>query len=283
MENRRNSKDFKIILIGVLESGDLKAFPEGILDDMKKIISEASWGVSKFYLKNLHGIYIKYFPEILTFKPEFEDQLRLEDDDISSEESLNEANEEILEHITEESILEDVKESLNYEEIIEENQKLSSDLSESRAAFDFMSMQYEDLQSQFEEYKKEENKQLLVKLFREFNSLESNKILDAFYIAKRTITELKEAGWKPSAPKLKSALFIFDLFSEFFKKKKLTTKYDLDDEIEITHDNINNFEYKGTEIIEGMKVLTKIISPAWYLGDSLISKAQVVEINKRDE
>ena len=55
------------------------------------------------------------------------------------------------------------------------------------------------------------------------------------------------------------------LFSEFFKRQGLTSRYDIGELIEITLDNVEDFNYKGTEINENMKVMTKVISPALYL------------------
>jgi len=265
IENQKNCKEFKIALVGALESNNIIFLSQDELMNIKKIIKNASWGISMYYFKQLFAIYLELYPEIQSIQVK---SLEREED----EKEDNELNE----------ILEEIKDDIDIKDLIEENQKLNEELSESRAICDFLAMQYEDLKSIIEKSKKEAYDQNLIKIFRAFNSLENNKALDAFYIAKSTLDELKKSGWKPSPPELKSVLFIFDLFSEFFKRQKITTKYDLGELIKIAKDKVKNFDYKGTEIKEGMKVMVKVLSPAWYYDNNLISKANVIEIRNKE-
>jgi len=263
---KQHPRNFKITLAGALESKNHLFYTEEGLEEMSSIIKNGSWGLSMYYFKELYSIYLKHYPEIQSIQKESIEPEKEETEDVEPDDVLDEIEEEI-----------DVK------ELIGENEKLSEDLSESRAACDFIAMQYEDLKSKMEDIKKEAYDRILTKIFKNFNSIENNKALDAFFIAGTTLNKLKKSGWKPSPPELNSALFIFDLFSEFFKRQGLTSRYDLDELIEITLENVDDFDYKGTEIRENMKVMTKVLSPAWYLKNKKISKAKVIEINFEED
>ncbi|MBA7708450.1 hypothetical protein ES703_117349 [subsurface metagenome] len=263
---KQHTRNFKIALVGVVESKNHLFFTGEELQEMNSIIRNASWGMSMYYFKELYSIYLKYYPEIQSIQVESIEPEKEEADNVELDDVLDEVEEEI-----------DVK------ELISENEKLSEDLSESRAACDFVAMQYEDLKSKLEDTKKETYDGILTKIFKNFNSLENNYALDAFFIAKFTLNKLKKSGWKPSPPELNSALFIFELFSEFFKRQELTSRYDIGELIEITLENVDDFNYKGTELRENMKVMTKVLSPAWYLKNKNISKANVIEINIEED
>ncbi len=260
-------RDFKIALAGVIEfkPENHKFFTEDELENMSSIIRNASWGMSMYYFRQLYLIYLERYPEIQSIQL---DSIESEKDDKENAES-----DDVIAEI----------EEIDIKELVNENEKLSEDLSESRAAFDFIAMQYEDLKSKLEESKKDVYDKVLVKIFKNFNSVENNNVLDAFFIAKFTLNKLKQSGWKPSPPELNSALYMFNLFSEFFKRQGLITRYDIEERIEISLENVDDFDYKGTDIIEGVKVTAKVLSPAWYLNDNKISKASIVEIKNKEE
>ena len=263
---KQHPRNFKIALAGAVESKNHLFFTEEELKEMSSIIRNASWGMSMYYFKELHSIYLKYYPEIQSIQVESIEFEKEEKEDVEPDDFLDEIEGEI-----------DIK------ELIVENEKLNEALSESRAACDFIAMQYEDLKFKVEDTKNEAYDKILTKIFKKFNSLENNKALDAFFIAKFTLNKLKKSGWKPSPPELNSALYIFDLFSEFFKRQELTSRYDIGELIEITLENVDDFNYKGMEIRDKMKVMTKVLSPAWYLKNKIISKANVIEINLEED
>jgi len=265
----RRISNYKTILINAIESDKLDAFSKDIVDDMRTILQNASWGLSMYYCKELYLIYQKMFPEITE-----KDVFNKKDD-----------NTEIDEPDVEEELVDDVEQietDINYDPKIlsEENQKLHDDLNESRAVCDFLTMQYDDLKKSLDTLKTSSREQNIKQIFVSFNSIENNTVLDTFFIAKSSLNDLKESGWKPSPPQLKSILFIFDLFTEFLNRQGITTRYALGEEIEITSENIINFDYTGQEIKEGKKVNAKVKSPAWYYKNEIISKARVLEVKK---
>ncbi len=253
-------RDFKIALAGVIEfkPENHKFFTEDELENMSSIIRNASWGMSMYYFRQLYLIYLERYPEIQSIQL---DSIESEKDDKENAES-----DDVIAEI----------EEIDIKELVNENEKLSEDLSESRAAFDFIAMQYEDLKSKLEESKKDVYDKVLVKIFKNFNSVENNNVLDAFFIAKFTLNKLKQSGWKPSPPELNSALYMFNLFSEFFKRQGLITRYDIEERIEIILENVDDFDYKGTDIIEGVKVKAKVLSPVWYHNDNKVSTATIL-------
>jgi len=263
---KQRPRNFKIALVGVVESKNHLFFTEEELEGMSSIIKNGSWGLSMYYFKELYSIYLKHYPEIQSVLVE----------------SIEPEKEEI-EAVEPDDILDEIEEEIDVKELIGENEKLNEDLSESRAACDFIAMQYEDLKSKMEDIKKETYDRILTKIFKNFNSLEYNYALDAFFIARFTLNTLKKSGWKPYPPELSSALYIFELFSEFFKRQGLTSRYDIGELIEINLENVDDFNYKGTELRENMKVMTKVLSPAWYLKNKKISKANVIETNIEED
>lgn len=266
IKNQKHTRDFKIILTGIIESKNHLFLTQDELEDISSIIKNASWGMSMYYFKQLHSIYQKKYPEIQSIQVEVIEPEKEEKEDIEPSDVLDEIEEEV-----------------NIRELISQNENLSENLSESRAVCDFIAMQYEDLKTKMEDTKKEAYEKILAKIFKNFNSIENNNALDAFFIARFTLNKLKKSGWKPSNPELNSALYIFDLFSEFFKRQGLNPKYEIGELIEITLENVDNFNYKGTEIRKNMKVITKVLSPAWFLKNKRISKAKVIEIKNMED
>ncbi len=267
MKQSNQPKNYKIILLNALESEELLLFPQEITNDMMVIVKNASWGLIMYYFKELYESYINTFPELNYQKGKSVDVELNEPDDSVIEETFEEDAEEI------ESVS-----SLEIKTLIEQNQKLKIELNESRAVCDFLSMQYDDLKVSTENQKKISSEQNYFNVFRAFNSIENNKALDAFFIAKSTLDKLKSSGWVSSRIELKSILYIFDLFDNFFKKQNLTSKFKLGEVITITSDNVSNFEYKGQELKKGMEIFARVRSPAWYYKGSLITKASVIEI-----
>lgn len=267
MKQSNQPKNYKIILLNALESEELLLFPQEITNDMMVIVKNASWGLIMYYFKELYESYINTFPELNYQKGKSVDVELNEPDDSVIEETFEEDAEEI------ESVS-----SLEIKTLIEQNQKLKIELNESRAVCDFLSMQYDDLKVSMENQKKISSEQNYFNVFRAFNSIENNKALDAFFIAKSTLDKLKSSGWVSSRIELKSILYIFDLFDNFFKKQNLTSKFKLGEVITITSDNVSNFEYNGQELKKGMEIFARVRSPAWYYKGSLITKASVIEI-----
>ena len=267
MKQSNQPKNYKIILLNALESEELLLFPQEITNDMMVIVKNASWGLIMYYFKELYESYINTFPELNYQKGKSVDVELNEPDDSVIEEMFEEDAEEI------ESVS-----SLEIKTLIEQNQKLKIELNESRAVCDFLSMQYDDLKVSMENQKKISSEQNYFNVFRAFNSIENNKALDAFFIAKSTLDKLKSSGWVSSRIELKSILYIFDLFDNFFKKQNLTSKFKLGEVITITSDNVSNFEYNGQEVKEGLEIFARVRSPAWYYKGSLITKASVIEI-----
>ena len=270
MTKRNQTKNYKIILLNVFESEELLLFPIAVLNEMKVILKNANLGVCMYYFKELYEIYLKNYPELKKQSVQTEDMDLSGSDETASEEEFDDD----IEHLETEI-------SINQKDLMKQNQKLNEDLSESRAVCDFLTMQYDDLMVSMNNLKKGSSEQNFRNVFLAFNSIESNKVLDAFFIAKSTLDTLKSSGWEPSLPELKSILYIFDLFAEFFNRQNLTTNYKLGEVVSITLDNVANFEYKGQELKKGMKVLARVRSPAWYYKGSLISKASVLEIKRR--
>jgi len=267
MKQSNQPKNYKIILLNALESEELLLFPQEITNEMMVIVKNASWGLIMYYFKELYESYINTFPELNYQKEKSVDGELNEPDDSVVEETFEEDAEEI------ESVS-----SLEIKTLIEQNQKLKIELNESRAVCDFLSMQYDDFKVSMENQKKISSEQNYFNVFRAFNSIENNKALDAFFIAKSTLDKLKSSGWVSSRIELKSILYIFDLFDNFFKKQNLTSKFKLGDVITITSDNVSNFEYNGQELKKGMEIFARVRSPAWYYKRSLITKASVIEI-----
>ena len=270
MKKKHQIKNYKIILLNAFESETLILFPVELLNEMKVILKNGSWGVCMYYFKELYKIYLNMYSE-LDYQSVQSDEMDLsEPNETDTEETLDDNVEQLESEI-----------SINPRDLIEQNQKLNDDLSESRAVCDFLTMQYDDLMVSMDNLKKVSNEQDFRKVFLAFNSIENNKVLDAFFIAKSTLDTLKNSGWEPSPPELKSILYIFDLFAEFFNRQALTTNYKLGEEVSITLESISNFEYKGQELKKGMEVLARVRSPAWYYKGSLITKASVLEIKRR--
>ncbi len=267
MKKRNQIKNYKIILLNVFESEELLLFPMEVLNEMKVILKNASWGICMYYFKELYEIYLKNYPELKKQSVQTDDMVLSGSDETDSEEEFDDDIEQLETEI-----------SINQKDLIEQNQKLNEALSESRAVCDFLTMQYDDLMVSMNNLKKVSSEQHFRKVFLALNSIENNKVLDAFFIAKSTLDTLKSSGWETSPPELKSILYIFDLFAEFFSRQNLTTNYKLGEELSITLDNVANFEYKGQELKKGMKVLARVRSPAWYYKGSLITKASVLEI-----
>lgn len=267
MKQSNQPKNYKIILLNALESEELLLFPQEITNDMMVIVKNASWGLIMYYFKELYESYINTFPE-LNYQNDTSVSVELnEPDDSVAGETLEEDAEEI-----------EIVSSFDIKTLIEQNQKLNVELNESRAVCDFLSMQYDDLMVSIENQKKLSSEQNYLNVFRAFNSIENNKALDAFFIARSTLDELKSSGWVPSRLELKSVLYIFDLFANFFKKQNLTSKFKLGEVITITSDNVSNFEYNGQEVKEGLEIFARVRSPAWHYKGSLITKASVIEI-----
>jgi len=269
IKKRHQIKNYKIILVNVFESEEFLIFPTELLNEMKAILKDASWGICMYYFKGLYDIYLKFYPEFKKQSIEANGMELSEPEETDTEEALDEDAEQLDNEI-----------SIDQNDLIEQNQKLLDDLSESRAVCDFLTMQYDDLMVAMDNLKKTAREENFRKVFLAFNSIENNNVLDAFFIAKSTLGSLISSGWEPSPPELKSILYIFDLFTEFFNRQNLTTKYKLGEEVSITLDNVTNFEYKGQELIEGVEILARVRSPAWYYRGSLISKASVLEIKK---
>lgn len=267
MKQSNQPKNYKIILLNALESEELLLFPQEITNDMMVIVKNASWGLIMYYFKELYESYINTFPELNYQKGKSVDVELNEPDDSVIGEMFEEDAEEI------ESVS-----SLEIKTLIEQNQKLKIELNESRAVCDFLSMQYDDLKVSMENQKKISSEQNYFNVFRAFNSIENNKALDAFFIAKSTLDKLKSSGWVSSRIELKSILYIFDLFANFFKKQNLTSRFKLGEIITITLENVSNFEYNGQELKKGMEIFARVRSPAWYYKGSLITKASVIEI-----
>lgn len=267
MKKRTHFKNYKIILLNVLETEESLLFPEKLVNDMKVILKNASWGVSKYYFKELYEIYLKTYPELNKVGGISDDLEFSEPDDSDAEESL-EGDAGPLEG----------ESTINLKDILEQNQRLNDELNESRAVSDFLSMQYDDLKITTETQKQSLRDKNFSTVFRAFNAIENNNILDAFFIAKSTLDELKTSGWKPSPPELKSILYIFDLFANFFNKQQLTSKFKLGEIVKVTLETTTDIEYKGQELKAGMEVFARVKSPAWYYKNILISKANVLEI-----
>ncbi len=262
IENQKRSTDFRIALVGVFESNDLVSFSKDDIDEIRKFLKDTSSGLAKFYLTQLYTIIINFFPEIKT-KVLIDHSEKIIEEEIETDEIFEEYDE------------------ANIKDLIDENQRLIDELGESRAICDILAMQYDDLKENMEKLQKKSYDRNLIKIFKEFNSVENNFALNAFFIAKSTLNDLKKNGWKPLNTDLKSVLFIFDLFTEFFKRQELSTKYDLGEIIEITDKNVMNFNFKGRDITKGMKIFAKVRTPAWYFKNKLISKANVIEINQK--
>lgn len=260
-------KDFKIILINSFESAENKAFSSEIVDEIKLILKNASWAICKYFFQELFSIYLELHPELIGIIGRVKEIDLPEPKDSDTEEAFDEDAEQLEAEI-----------SINPRDLMEQNQKLNNELSESRAVCDFLTMQYDDLMVSMDNLKKVSTEQDFRKVFLAFNSIENNNVLDAFFIAKSTLDTLKSSGWEPFPPELKSILYIFDLFAEFFNRQALITNYKLGEEVLITIENISNFEYKGQELKKGMEVLARVRSPAWYYQGRLISKASVLEI-----
>ncbi len=267
MTKRNQTKNYKIILLNVFESEELLLFPMVVLKEMKVILKNANWGVCMYYFKELYEIYLKNYPELKKQSVQTDDMDLSGSDETDSEEEFDDDIEQL-----------ETKISINQKDLIKQNQKLNEDLSESRAVCDFLTMQYDDLMVSMNNLKKVSSEENFRNVFLAFNSIENNKVLDAFFIAKSTLDTLKSSGWESSPPELKSILYIFDLFAEFFNRQSLTTNYKLGEVVSITLDNVANFEYKGQELKKGMKVLARVRSPAWYYKGSLITKASILEI-----
>ncbi len=267
MKKKQQIKNYKIILLNAFESEGLLLFPIELLNEMKVILKNASWGVCMYYFKELYEIYLKMYPELDYQSVQSDDMDLSEPDETDTEEVLDDNAEQLEAEI-----------SINPRDLMEQNQKLNNELSESRAVCDFLTMQYDDLMVSMDNLKKVSTEQDFRKVFLAFNSIENNNVLDAFFIAKSTLDTLKSSGWEPFPPELKSILYIFDLFAEFFNRQALITNYKLGEEVLITIENISNFEYKGQELKKGMEVLARVRSPAWYYQGRLISKASVLEI-----
>jgi len=263
----RHIKNYKIILLNAVESEGLLLFPMELLNEMRVILKNASWGMCKYYFMELYEIFLKMYPELDYQSVQTDDKDLSEPDEIDTEEAFDEDEEQLETEIP-----------INPRDLMEQNQKLNNELSESRAVCDFLTMQYDDLMVSMDNLKKVSSEQDFRKVFLAFNSIENNNVLDAFFIAKSTLDTLKSSGWEPFPPELKSILYIFDLFAEFFNRQALTTNYKLGEEVLITIENISNFEYKGQELKKGMEVLARVRSPAWYYQGRLISKASVLEI-----
>ncbi len=262
--NKKRVNDFKIILVGMLEADGHSFLSELELDKTKDIVKFASWGLAQYYFKELFSIYVRHFPELWSIKAEEEEEREEEKEDSEPEEILDGLDEEI-----------------NINDVISENHDLRESLNESRAASDFLAMQNEDLKRKIEKIQQKARDQNILKVFKDFNSLENNQALDAFFIASYSLNKLKKSGWKPTNPDINSSLFIFDLFSNFFAKQNLSTKYEIDQLLEITPKNVAEFEYKGTELKEGMKTTAKVLAPAWFYKNNQISKAKIVEVRKK--
>jgi len=269
MRKINQTKNYKIILLNVLESGELLLFPEELLTIMKNVVKNASWGMTMYYFKELYSIYLNTYPKLNTQVERTADLELSESDDFDADETFEEDMEQV-----ESATL------VNPEELVEQNKKLLNDLNESRAVSDFLSMQYDDLMTSIESQKTALSEKNFSSVFRSFNSIENNKALDTFFVAKSALDALKSSGWEPNPPELKSILYVFDLFTNFFKRQNLTTKYQLGEEITITIDNVTNFEYNGQELEKGMKLLARVRSPAWYYKNILISKPSVMEIKE---
>ncbi len=267
MRKRNPFKNFKIILINAFESAENKAFSNEIVDEIKLILKNANWAICKYFFQELFSIYLELHPELIGIIVRAKKTDLHEPEDSDAEEAFDEDAEQLETEI-----------SINPRDLMEQNQKLNNELSESRAVCDFLTMQYDDLMVSMDNLKKVSSEQDFRKVFLAFNSIENNNVLDAFFIAKSTLDTLLSSGWEPFPPELKSILYIFDLFAEFFNRQTLTTNYKLGEEVLITIENIFNFEYKGQELKKGMEVLARVRSPAWYYKGSLISKASVLEI-----
>ena len=271
MTRKNPFKNFKIILINTFESTANNALSTELVDEIILIIKEVNWAIGKYYFQELFAIYLEFYPELVGKFDRTEGTTVAEPDDVKVEGAIYEDAEQL-----------EAEFSIDIKDLFEQNQKLIDELSESRAVSDFLSMQYDDLKTLIENQKKDSNQENFKKVFLAFNSIENNKVLDAFFIAKSTLDTLKSSGWEPSPPELKSILYIFDLFANFFNKQKLTAKFKLGEVVSITLDNVSNFEYKGKELKPGMEVLARVRTPAWYYKESLISKASLIEIKKGD-
>lgn len=270
MTTGTETKNYKIVLLNAFESEDLALFPKDLQSRVKEILKGSSWGMCMYYFKELYSIYTEAYPELTTQVSQSEDT------------DLSESEEgEIEGEFGEEQLEAEI--SLDIQELYEQNQKLSSELNESRAVCDFLTMQYDDLIASTNKMRMELAEQGFKKVFLAFNSIENNKVLDTFFIAKSTLDSLKRSGWEPPSSELKSILFLFDLLGEFFNRQELTSRYKLGEEVTITPENVSNFEYKGQELKEGMKIKARVRAPAWYYKGNLLSKASVLEIKEGEK
>ena len=135
-------------------------------------------------------------------------------------------------------------------------------------------------QTLHQEYRKSVDTE--INLFRNFNTIENNFILNSFAHSIQTLNKLNKEKWEPDRPELTSVMFFFELLDEFFKRRGLKTKYKIGEKIKLSYNTIDEFEYEGTEFSDAKDKKKVIVQyPAWYFKKTLISKAKVVELKKK--
>jgi hypothetical protein len=162
-KKNRHIKNYKIILLNAVESEGLLLFPMELLNEMKVILKNASWGMGKYYFKELYEIFLKMYPELDYQSAQTDDKDLSEPDEIDTEEAFDEDAEQLEAEIY-----------INPKDLMEQNQKLNNDLSESRAVCDFLTMQYDDLMVSMDNLKKISSEQDFKKVFLAFISIENN-------------------------------------------------------------------------------------------------------------
>jgi hypothetical protein len=260
--NPKRYADYRNVLVGAFESDLLKAISSNTIREIKSTLQIASSGHCGYIFKQIISIYTSEFPELLSFE-KGEDY---KDIQCSDEQEQTEVPEQV---------------EIDVNDLLAQNIKINEELEQARANADFLDLQFESMQSRFKEHQLKIENDATLDFFKKLNSIENSNLLNSFFLAKSSLDNLRASKWIPEPNELESILFFYDLFLDFLKRQDVWPQFTIGQIVDVTIDNINDFEYTGSEITPETITKARVKVPALYLDKKSISKAKVVEVRQQ--
>ena len=161
-----------------------------------------------------------------------------------------------------------------------EQERLSHENDDLRAAAEIAQHQLEALQEELEHIRHEAKQEAVITFFQEMNSAKNSHLLDQFQTAEALLKKLRQQGIEiPKEAELIPALIT--MFSRFLKTQGIRPKTLIGQTKEITLQESDEYEYVGSDFESNAERKTvQVQTGGWIFGETLISKPKATEIQE---
>lgn len=266
----RNPTRWKLF-IGIIAYNDLEISPN-LRELMDTIFKFASYGNCEYLLKKILEIYEETYPRLRTE--------HLPEKSIDSEDEFDSDEKEDSDSIENEDIDSEFSKE-KFKQLYTENIALQRQLDAAQGTADYFRLLYTEKVEEIKLLNKNYEREMKIKIFQSFNSVQSNNTLDNFHIAKQLMQKLKEENWEPNHPDLNDLLYVINLFDEFLQSQKVFPIHNAGEIIDLSFENAINYDYQGSDYISNQDVKkVKVKAPGWRIDNIVICKPTVIETQK---